>query len=87
MPGVVDPDMAHEAADGFQPCIALRHGWPESCPVDCRLRVDMRLPALGRERGKALQQAFRILHREARGAAQGEVSLDGVQHQSASGQG
>ena len=65
MAGVVDPDIVREAADSFQPRIALRHGWAESCPVECRLRVDASLPTLGRERGKALQQAFRILHREA----------------------
>jgi hypothetical protein len=55
MPGVFNPHIAREAADGFQPRIALRHGWPESRPVDCSLCVDMRLSALGRERGKALQ--------------------------------
>ena len=65
MPGVFNPDMAHEAADGFQPRIALRDRRTESRPVDRCLRVDMRLPALGREGGKALQQVFRIRHREA----------------------
>ena len=87
VPGILDLDMAHEAADGSEPCITLRHGRTESGPVDCRLREHMRLPALGRERGKALQQVLRVRHREASGAALDEISLDGVQHQSASGQG
>jgi hypothetical protein len=87
VPGVVNPDMAYEAADGFQPRVALRHRWPERSPIDGRLRVHMRLPTPGREGGKALQQVLRIRHREARGAAQREISLDGRQHQSASGQG
>ena len=87
VPGVFNPDMTHEAADSFQPGIALRHGGPERRPVDGRLRMDMRLPALGCEGSKALQQVFRILHREPRGTAQGEIGLDGLQHQSASGQG
>ena len=87
VPGILDPNMAHEATDGFEPCIALRHGRPERGPVDCCLRLHVRLPALSREGGKALQQVLRIRHSEARGAAQGEIGLDGVQHQSASGQG
>ena len=87
MPGVFNPDMTHEAADGFQPGIALRHRRSERRPFDGGLRMDMRLPALGREGGKALQQVFRIRHREARGTAEGEIGLDGLQHQSASGQG
>lgn len=87
MPGILNLDMAHEAADGFEPCIALCHGWPECRPVDGRLRLHVRLCALGREGGKALQQVLRIRHREARGAAQGEIGLDGVQHHSDSGQG
>ena len=87
MPGVLNPDMTHEAADGLQPGIALRDGRPESRPVDCGLRMDMRLPALGREGGKAPEQAFRIQHRESGGAAERQISLDGLQHQSTSGQG
>ena len=87
VPGVFNPDMTREAADGFQPGIALRDGRSARRPIDCRLRVDMRLPALGRKGGKALEQVFRILHREAHGTAEREISLDGVQHQSASGQG
>jgi len=87
VPGVVNPNMAHEAADGFEPRVALCHGWPERSPIDGRLRVHMRLPAPGREGGKALQQVLRIRHREARGAPQREISLDGRQHRSASGQG
>ena len=87
MPGVFDPDMAHKAADGFQPGIALRDGRSARRPVDRRLRVDMRLPALGRKGGKALQQVFRIQHREPGGTAERQISLDGLQHQSTSGQG
>jgi hypothetical protein len=87
MPGVFNPDMTREAANGFEPGIALRDGRAARRPIDCRLRENMRLPALGRKGGKALEQVFRIQHREARGTAQGEIGLDGVQHQSASGQG
>ena len=60
MPDVLHPDMAHEAADGSEPCIALRHRWTESGPVDRCLRLDVRLSALGREGGKALQQVLRV---------------------------
>jgi hypothetical protein len=84
---VLDPDVAYEAADGLQPGIALRDGRPECCPVDGSLRVHMRLPALGRESGEALQQVLRIRHREAGGSAEVEISFDGLQHQSTSGQG
>jgi hypothetical protein len=87
MPLILDLHMAHEAADASEPCIALRHGRTESGPVDCCLRLHVRLPTLGGAGGKALQQVLRIRHREARSAAQGEIGLDGVQHQSASGQG
>jgi hypothetical protein len=87
MPGVFNPDITHKTADGFQPGIALRDRWSTCRPIDCGLRVDMRLPALSRKGGKALEQAFRILHREPGGTAQGEIGFDGVQHQSVSGQG
>ncbi len=87
MPGVFNPGMTHKATDGFQPGIALRDRRPARRPIDGGLRVDMRLPALGRKGGKALEQAFRVLHHEPRGPAQGEIAFDGVQHQSASGQG
>ena len=76
-----------EAAHGLQPGVTLRDGRPERCPIDGRLRVNMRLPALGGEGGEALQQVLGIRHCEAGGSAEAEVSLDGVQHQSASGQG
>ena len=58
-----------------------------SCPVDRRLRVNMRFLAASRKASKALQQAFRSFHLESCGTAQAEVGLNGVQHQSASGQG
>jgi hypothetical protein len=87
MPDVLHLDMAHEAADGSEPSIALRHSRTESGPVDRCLRHNVRLSALGCEGGKALQQALSSRHREARGAPQSEIGLDGVQHQSASGQG
>src|SRR5947209_15646255 len=56
MPDVLHLDMAHEAADGSEPSIALRHSRTESGPVDRCLRDDVRLSALGCEGGKALQQ-------------------------------
>ena len=87
MPGVLNPDMTHEAADGFQPGIALRDRRSARCPIDCGLHVDMRLPALSRKGGKALEQVFRIQHRESSGATQRQISLDGLQHQRTSGQG
>ena len=87
VPGIFDLNMAHEAADGSEPCIALRHGRTESRPVDRPLRLHVRLSILGREGGKALQQILRIRHRKARGTAQGEIGLDSVEHHSASGQG
>ncbi|WP_439406622.1 hypothetical protein ACNJX9_35055 [Bradyrhizobium sp. DASA03076] len=87
VPDVLHPDMAYEATDGSEPCIALRDGWSERGPVDRCFCLDVRLSALGREGGKALQQVLRGRHREARGAAEREIGLDGVEHQSASGQG
>ena len=87
VPVVLDSDMPREAADGLQPSIALRDGRPERRPIDGRLRVNMRLPALGCKGGKALQQVLCILHREASGSAEVEISVDGVQHQSTPGQG
>jgi hypothetical protein len=87
VPGILDLDMAHEAADGSEPCITLRHGRTESGPVDRRLHLHVRLPMLRGEGRKAPQQVLRTRHRKARGAAQGEIGLDGVEHQSASGQG
>lgn len=69
MPSVF-PDMTHKAADGFQPRIALCDERSARRPLDCGLRVDMRLPALGRKGGKALEQVFRIQHRESSGAAE-----------------
>ena len=87
VPGVFNPDMTHEAADGFQPGVALRDGRSARRPIDCGLRVDMRLPALGRKGGKALEQVFRIQHRKSGGAAERQISLDGLQHQRTSGQG
>ena len=80
MPGVFNPDMTHKTADGFQPGITLRDRRSACGPIDCGLDVDMRLPALGRKGGKALEQSFRVLHRESRGTAQREVAFDGVQH-------
>lgn len=41
VPVILDPDMAHEAADGLQSGIALCNGGSERCPVDGRLRVNM----------------------------------------------
>jgi hypothetical protein len=64
MAGVFNPDMTHKATDGFQPGIALRDRRPARRPIDCSLRVDMRLPALGREGGKALEQVLRTEHCE-----------------------
>ena len=87
MPGVFNPDMTHKAADGFQPGIALRDRRSARRPIDCGLRVDMRLPALGRKGGKALEQVFRIQHRESSGTTERQISLDGLQHQRTSGQG
>jgi hypothetical protein len=87
VPGVFNPDMTHKAADGFQPGIALRDRRSMRRPVDCGLRVDMRLPALGRKGGEALEQVFRIQHRESGSAAQLQIMLDGLQHQRTSGQG
>ena len=87
VPSILDLDIAHEAADGSEPCIALRHGRTESGPVDRCLGLHIHFSALGREGGKALQQVRSARHREARGAAEREIGLDGVQHQSASGQG
>ena len=87
MPGVFNPDVTHEATDGLQPGIALREGRSTRRPFNCGLRMDMRLPALGRKVGKALEQVFRIQHRESGGAAERKISLDGLQHQKTSGQG
>ena len=87
MPGVFSPDMTHKAADGFQPGVALRDRRSACRPIDCGLRVDMRLPALDRKGGKALEQVFRIQHREASDTAQRQISLDGLQHQRTPGQG
>ena len=87
MPGVFNPDMTREATDGLQPGVALRDGRPARRPFNCGLRMDMRLPALGREGGKAPEQAFRIQHRKSGGAAERQISLDGLQHQKTSGQG
>jgi hypothetical protein len=84
---VFDADVTGEAADGFQPLVALRHGRTLNGPVDRRLRSDVRFLPLGGEVGEAVQQAFGIRHFEARGAAQGEIGFDGVHHGSASGQG
>ena len=87
MPGVFNPDMTREAADGFQPGVALRDRRSVRRPIDCGLYMDMRLPALGRKGGKALEQVFRIQHRESSRTAERQVSLDGLQHQRTSGQG
>ncbi len=84
---VFDTDVTGEAADGFQPLVALRHGRTLNSPVDRRLRSDVRFLPLGGEVGKAVQQVYGIRHFEARGAAQGEIGFDGVHHGSASGQG
>ena len=84
---IFDADVTGEAADGFQPLVALRHGGTLNGPVDRRLRSDVRILPLGGEAGEAVQQAFGIRHFEARGAAQGEIGFDGVHHGSASGQG
>jgi hypothetical protein len=78
MPGVFNPDMTHKAADGFQPGIALRDRWPARRPIDCGLRMDMHLPALGGKGGKAFEQVLRIEHREPSGTAQRQISLDGL---------
>ena len=87
VPGVFHPDMTHKAADGFQPGIALRDRRAARRPINCGLRVHMRLPALGRIGGKAFEQAFRIQHRESSGTTERQISLDGLQHQRTSGQG
>jgi len=87
VPDVLHQDMAYEAIDGSEPCIALRDGWSERGPVNRCFCLDVRLSALGREGGKALQQVLRCRHREARGAAERDIGLDGVHHQSASGYG
>jgi hypothetical protein len=87
VPTIFNPDEPYEAADGFQPRVALRHRRAESRPVDRRLRVNMRVPAVGRKASKALQQVFSHCHVKSCSTAQAEVGLYGVQHQSASGQG
>jgi hypothetical protein len=87
MPSVFNPDMTREATDGLQPGVALCDGRSARRPIDCGLGVDMRLPALGREGGEAPEQEFRIQHRKSRGAAERQISLDGLQHQKTSGQG
>jgi len=87
MPGVFNPDVTREATDGLQPGVALRYGRPVRRPFNCGLRMDMRLPALGRKGGKALEQPLRIQHRESGGAAERQIRLDGLQHQKTSGQG
>src|SRR6266853_802639 len=78
MPGVFNPDMAHKAADGFQPGIALRDRRSARRPINCGLRVDMCLPALGRKGGKALEQVFRIQHRESSGTPWRSISVAAV---------
>ena len=50
VPRVLDPDVTREATDGLQPGVALRDGRSARRPIDCSLRMDVRLPALGRER-------------------------------------
>jgi len=87
MPRVLYADMTHEAADSFQPGVALRDRRSARRPIDRGLRVDMRLSALSREGGETLEQIFRIQHRESGGAAERQISLDGLQHQRTSGQG
>jgi len=88
VPGVVNPNMAHEAADGFQPRVALCHGWPERSPIDGRLRVHMRLPAPGpRRRQSSSAGTPHSTSRKPVARRSCEISLDGRQHQSASGQG
>ena len=87
VPGILDPDMMREATNGPQPGVALCGGRPARRPFNRGLRMDMRLPALGREGGKAPEQPFRIQHRESGGAAERQISLDGLQHQKTSGQG
>ena len=87
MPGVFHSNMTHKAADGFQPGIALHDRRPARRPIDCGLRVDMCLTVLGRKGGKALEQVLRVEHPEPSGTAQRQISLDGLQHQRASGQG
>jgi hypothetical protein len=84
---VFNPDMTREATDGLQPGVALRDGRPVRRPFNCGLRMDVRLPALSRKRGKALEQAFRVQHHESGRAAERQISLDGLQHQRTSGQG
>jgi hypothetical protein len=84
---VFEADVTGEAANGFQPLVALRYGGTLNGPVDRRLRSDVRFLPLGGEVGEAVQQAFGIRHFEARGAAQGEIGFDGVPHGSPSGQG
>jgi hypothetical protein len=58
-----------------------RLGYARAICGATRRAAESRLPL------RTLQQVLRIRHREARGAAQREISLDGRQHQSASGQG
>jgi len=87
MQGILDLNVAHEAADGSEPCITLRHGRTESGPVDRSLRLHVRLAMLSGEGRKALQQVLRVQHRKACGTAQGEIGPYGVEHHSASGQG
>ena len=58
MPNIFDADMACEAADGLKSSIALRNGRSKRSPVDGCLRVDIRVPALSRKGGKALEQVL-----------------------------
>ena len=67
VPGIFNADMACEAADGLQPSITLRNGRCERGPIDGCLCVDMRVPALNRKGGKALEQVLGIRHGKARG--------------------
>jgi len=87
MPGVLNPDATREATDGLRPSVALRDGRPLRRPLNCGLRMDMRLPTLGREGAKAPEQAFRIQHRESGSAAERKISLDRLQQQKTSSQG
>ena len=39
MSDVLHPDMAHEATDGSEPCIALPHRWSKRGPFNCCLCI------------------------------------------------
>jgi len=85
--GVVQSNVVCEAADRLIPRVPLGDRWALVGPVDRCRRADKLFPAITGKTREAAQQVFRVTEGKSGGTPQGQIGLDGLDHEFTSGQG